>query len=29
MRILVGKGIGVFIVVGYEHPLFGLKVFSF
>ena len=29
MRTLVGKGIGAFIVVGREHPLVGLKVFSF
>ena len=29
MRTLVGEGIGAFIVVGYEHPLVGLEVFSF
>ena len=29
MRTLVGEGIGAFIVVGREHPLVGLKVFSF
>ena len=29
MYMLVGEGIGAFIVVGYEHPLVGLKVFSF
>ena len=29
MRTLVGKGIGAFIVVGHEHPLVRLEVFSF
>ena len=29
MRTLVGESIGAFIVVGYEHPLVGLEVFSF
>ena len=29
MRTLVCKGIGFFIVVGYEYPLIGLEVFSF
>ena len=29
MRILVGESIGAFIVVGHEHPLVGLEVFSF
>ena len=29
MRTLIGKGIGAFIVVGYEHPLVKLEVFSF
>ena len=29
MRTLVGEGIRAFIVVGYEHPLVGLEVFSF
>ena len=29
MRILVGEGIGAFIVVGYEHSPVGLEVFSF
>ena len=29
MRTLVGEGIGTFIVVGHEHPLVGLEVFSF
>ena len=29
MRTLVGEGIGAFIVVGPEHPLVGLEVFSF
>ena len=29
MRTLVGEGIGVFIVVGREHPLVRLEVFSF
>ena len=29
MRTLVGEGIGAFIVVGHEHPLIGLEVFSF
>ena len=29
MRPLVGKGIGAFIVVGHEHSLVGLEVFSF
>ena len=29
MRTLVDEGIGAFIVVGHEHPLVGLKVFSF
>ena len=29
MRTLVGAGIGAFIVVGREHPLVGLEVFSF
>ena len=28
MRTLVREGIGAFIVVGYEHPLVGLEVFS-
>ena len=28
MRTLVGEGIGAFIVVGHEHPLVGLEVFS-
>ena len=29
MCTLVGGGIGAFIVVGYEHLLVGLEVFSF
>ena len=29
MRTLVREGIGAFIVVGYEHSLVGLEVFSF
>ena len=29
MRTLVGEGIRSFIVVGYEHSLVGLEVFSF
>ena len=29
MRTLVDEGTGVFIVVGCEHPLVGLEVFSF
>ena len=29
MRTLVGEGIESFIVVGHEHPLVGLEVFSF
>ena len=29
MRTLAGEGIGAFIVVGHEHPLVGLEVFSF
>ena len=29
MRTLVGENIGAFIVVGHEHPLVGLKAFSF
>ena len=29
MCTLVGEGIGAFIVVGHEHPLVGLEVFSF
>ena len=29
MRTLVGEGIGAFIVVGYEHSLVELEVFSF
>ena len=29
MRILVGEGIGAFIVVGHEHSLVRLEVFSF
>ena len=29
MRILVSEGIGAFIVVGYEHSLVRLEVFSF
>ena len=29
MRTLIGKSIGAFIVVGHEHPLVGLEVFSF
>ena len=29
MHILVGEGIEAFIVVGREHPLVGLEVFSF
>ena len=29
MCTLVGKGIGAFIVVGHEHSLIGLEVFSF
>ena len=29
MRTLVGESIGAFIVVGREHPLVGLEVFSF
>ena len=29
MRTLVGKGIGAFMVVGYEHSLVKLEVFSF
>ena len=29
MRILVDKGIKAFIVVGHEHSLVGLEVFSF
>ena len=29
MRTLVGEGIWAFIVVGYEHSLVGLEVFSF
>ena len=29
MRTLVGEGIGTFIVVGHEHPIVGLEVFSF
>ena len=29
MRTLVGEGIGAFIVVGREHSLVGLEVFSF
>ena len=29
MCTLVGEGIGAFIVVGCEHPLVGLEVFSF
>ena len=29
MRTLVREGIKAFIVVGHEHPLVGLEVFSF
>ena len=29
MRTLVGEGIGAFIVVGCEHSLVGLEIFSF
>ena len=29
MRTLVGEDTGIFIVVGCEHPLLGLEVFSF
>ena len=29
MRTLVDEGIGAFIIVGREHPLGGLEVFSF
>ena len=29
MRALVGESIGAFIVVGHEHPLVILEVFSF
>ena len=29
MRTLVDEGIGAFIIVGGEHPLVGLEVFSF
>ena len=29
MRTLVGESIGAFIVVGHEHPLVRLEVFSF
>ena len=29
MRTLVGENIRAFIVVGHEHPLVGLEVFSF
>ena len=29
MHTLIGEGIGAFIVVGREHPLVGLEVFSF
>ena len=29
MHTLVGEGIGAFIVVGHEHSLVGLEVFSF
>ena len=29
MRALVGESIEAFIVVGHEHPLVGLEVFSF
>ena len=29
MRTLVGEGIGAFIIVGYEHLLVGLEIFSF
>ena len=29
MRILVGEGVGAFIVVAHEHPLVGLEVFFF
>ena len=29
MYTLVGESIGAFIVVGHEHPLVGLEVFSF
>ena len=29
MHTLVGEGIGAFIVVGHEHPIVGLEVFSF
>ena len=29
MCTLVGEGIGAFIVVGHEHSLVGLEVFSF
>ena len=29
MRTLVGEGIGAFIIVGHEHSLVGLEVFSF
>ena len=29
MRTLVGEGIGAFRVVGRDHPLVGLEVFSF
>ena len=29
MRTLVGENIRAFIVVGHEHPLVGLKEFSF
>ena len=29
MCTLVGEGIGTFIVVGHEHSLVGLEVFSF
>ena len=29
MRTLVGEDIGAFIVIGHEHPLVGLEVFSF
>ena len=29
MRLLVGEGIGAFIVVGHEHSLVRLEVFSF
>ena len=29
MRTLIGEGIRAFIVVGHEHSLIGLEVFSF